>query len=109
MAAPKDVREMQARNAEIGRILEEARARQNISMAELAAAANITRQFYSAIAKGSAYGTAVQIERLIRYLRIPPEAIWHDEGEEERPVRDVPVQVRPGERVRVVIDVLEIE
>jgi transcriptional regulator with XRE-family HTH domain len=99
--------EMNARNAELGRLLERARMSKNISMAACAAEINTSRQRYAAIERGSSFVSAVELERLFRLLDISIEGPWatkDTERNEQRVYRDIPVHVLPGEIIRVVID-----
>ncbi|HEX8219178.1 MAG TPA: helix-turn-helix transcriptional regulator [Chloroflexia bacterium] len=102
----KVVERFEARNREIGEVLERARKAKKASMEACATAAHLSRQNYAAVERGDSYISAVQLEALSQFLDIPPEVIF---SAEVRPttVRDIVLQVHPGESVRVFINMSE--
>jgi transcriptional regulator with XRE-family HTH domain len=102
MAADKD--KMRERNAEIGRLLAEARTSRNVPMAHCASVIGITRQRYSAIERGESFVTAVELEVLMRFLHLPQEEVWPPQGD-ERKIRRLPVTLAGDETLYVIVDV----
>jgi transcriptional regulator with XRE-family HTH domain len=95
---------MRERNAEIGRLLAEARTSRNILMTDCASVIGSTRQRYSAIERGESYVTAVELEELTRFLHLPLEEVLPPQGD-ERKIRRLPVTVSGDETLYLIVDV----
>jgi transcriptional regulator with XRE-family HTH domain len=92
------------RNREIGAILAAARQRQNRTVTECALAAATTRRRYSAIERGEAVVSAVELEALMRFLNVPASQMWRELCS-SNVGQHVVVQAQPGERVQLVVEV----
>ena len=104
MAGKKDlVERFEARNREIGKLLASARKAKKVTMEACGNAANLSRQHYAAVERGQSYISAVQLEALSQYLDIPAQTIFSVESAPTA-VRDILLQVQPGEVVRVFIN-----
>jgi hypothetical protein len=95
--------DLHTRNMEIGKVLLRARLRANKSMKECAEAIGSSRQRYAGFESGKVFIGAVELEALMRLLQVPPHEVWPADllGD----ARDIVVQAKPGETVRVVINV----
>jgi transcriptional regulator with XRE-family HTH domain len=100
---PVDLNE---RNREIASILREYRRQARRTVSECAAHVGTTRRRYTQIEAAQSYVTAVELEELVRLLQIPPARVWPAAlaGGDSR---EVSVQARPGERVEIVVRLIQ--
>lgn len=98
--------DMQERQRQIGAVLLQARLDGNRSVSECAEHLRTSRRRYSAIERGESGIYAVELEAIARFLAIPLARIW---PEDPLPPADMVITVkpRPGEVVRIVVDVQE--
>ncbi len=71
------------RIAEIGSILIDARYRERRTVTECAAVMQTTRHRYRQIEEGNVQVGIVELEKIMRFLNIPPKTIWSEIGTEE--------------------------
>jgi transcriptional regulator with XRE-family HTH domain len=92
------------RSREIGVALERARRREKKSIRQCAEFLGISRRRYTEIEKGAAFIAAVELEELVRFLRVPPHEVYPADLVEEY-TRRLVVQAQPGESVQVVVNI----
>jgi transcriptional regulator with XRE-family HTH domain len=95
--------DLYARNREIGRALLKARQSAKKSMRECAEHVGTSRQRYAGFETGKVFIGAVELESLMRYLRMPAHEVWSQDMLEG--VRDVVVAATPGEMLRILVNV----
>jgi transcriptional regulator with XRE-family HTH domain len=98
------VADLYARNREIGLALARARRRARKSMKACAEVVGTSRQRYAGFETGKTFIEAVELEALMRFLQIPLHEVLSPDLLAD--VRDIPVQARPGETLRIVVNVL---
>jgi transcriptional regulator with XRE-family HTH domain len=98
---------MQARNREIGLLLSQARRAKNLTLEACSEAIGISRQYLSLVEQGQSSISVFHLSELCQILGVPVAAFFPAEvfvsGRETAPtpVRDIAVQVQPGEAVAV--------
>ena len=88
------------RNQEIGAILAQARQQQQRTVTECAAILATSRRRYRAIERGEVGVAVAELELLLHYLDIPPQAIWQQHGGTAVPRV---IHLHPGEMVQLLI------
>ncbi len=94
---------LQTRNREIGAILAEARQRQHRTVTECAGLLGTSRRRYGAVERGEVGVSAAELELLLEYLEVPPQAVWQElrpQVERGRVILRVPA----GETVRLIVE-----
>jgi transcriptional regulator with XRE-family HTH domain len=105
---------MQARNREIGLLLSQARRAKDLTLEASSEAIGISRQYLASVERGQSSISVFHLSELCQLLEIPvaaffpPEAFSSARGHAPIPVRDIAVQVQPGEAVRVFINMPEV-
>ena len=97
--------DLYVRSREIGRALLKARKRSKKSMRECAEHIGTSRQRYAGFETGTVFIGAVELEALMRYLDIPPIEVWPRDMLSQVQVSEVTLQARPGETLRIVVNV----
>ncbi len=92
------------RNRQIGSILTHGRQQASRTQEECARAIGTTRRRYGLIERGEVSVSAVELEALIRFLKVPAHLVWGDLVPTNLP-RQVVVQAQPGELVQLVVQV----
>ncbi|HEX8600712.1 MAG TPA: helix-turn-helix transcriptional regulator [Chloroflexia bacterium] len=104
---------MQARNREIGLLLSEARRAKNLTLEACGEATGMSRQYLALVERGQSSISAFHLGELCQLLEIPaavffPVEVFSSARESAAtPVRDIAVQVQPGEAVRIFINMLD--
>lgn len=93
----------QERNQEIGALLQRARLRAKKSIRATAAHLGTTKERYAAIESGRSFISAVELEDLLRWLRIPYHEVWPPYITGDPP--DVVVDALPGQAVTIRVHV----
>lgn len=96
---------MQARNREIGLLLLQARRAKDLTLEECSEAIGISRQYLALVERGESSLSVFHLGELCQLLGIPAEVFFSAPGSSHTPVRDIAVQVQPGEAVRVFINI----
>jgi hypothetical protein len=95
---------IQRRNREIGQILREARVGKDIPVTTCAHLVGTSRRRYVAMEEGTTIIGIAELEILMDFLNVPTQKIWHEKDTVVVP-HQVKLEVLPGERLQIVVDV----
>ncbi len=96
--------DLQERNREIGKALQQARKRMKKSIAACAAHLGTSRRRYADIERGAVFIAAAELEEMVRFLRVPPYEVWPQQLLNEG-ARQIIVDASPGESVLVIVNI----
>ena len=96
--------EMLERNREIGRILQEARRKKDAPITTCAKLIHTSRRRYMDMEAGQAFIGVVELEVLMKFLKIPVQSFGY--GEDTLLVtKPVILEAIPGEKMHIIVDV----